>query len=199
MKVVLASSNKNKIREIKTLLSECCGKEITVLSLNDIGFTDEIIENGATFEENALIKTRAPMCKEHPVIADDSGLIVDALNGEPGVYSARYAGEPCDDAKNNEKLLQNLENVAPENRSARFVSVVACQFPDGESIAAEGFCEGVIIDEYRGNGGFGYDPLFYVPEIGKTFAEMSAEEKNLVSHRGKAMRKFALEFAKRMN
>ncbi|MBE6573371.1 MAG: XTP/dITP diphosphatase [Ruminococcaceae bacterium] len=199
MKVVLASGNKNKIREMQQLLTELCGKEITVLSLKDIGFTDDIIEDGDSFEANAFIKAQAPASKEYPVIADDSGLMVDALDGEPGIYSARYAGEECDDAKNNEKLLEKLRNTPDDKMSARFVSAIACVFPDGRRISAEGICEGEIIREYRGNGGFGYDPLFYVPVIGKTFAEMSAEEKNSCSHRAKAMRKFALEFSKYCN
>jgi len=171
MKVVLASGNKNKIREMQQLLTELCGKEITVLSLKDIGFTDDIIEDGDSFEANAFIKAQAPASKEYPVIADDSGLMVDALDGEPGIYSARYAGEECDDAKNNEKLLEKLRNTPDDKMSARFVSAIACVFPDGRRISAEGICEGEIIREYRGNGGFGYDPLFYVPVIGKTFAE----------------------------
>lgn len=196
MTVVLASGNKNKIKEMQTLLSDLCSKEICVLSLKDIGFFDEIIEDGSSFEENALIKARAPKSSEYPVIADDSGLMVDILDGEPGIYSARYAGEESDDAKNNKKLLNKLEGIPSDKRSARFVSVIACVFPDGRKITTEGICEGVILEEYRGNGGFGYDPLFYVPELGKTFAEMNSDEKNSVSHRGKAMRSFAEEFAK---
>lgn len=199
MKVVLASGNKNKIKEMQALLCELCGKEITVLSLKDIGFYDDIIEDGDSFEANALIKARAPKSTEYPVIADDSGLMVDALNGEPGIYSARYAGEECDNAKNNEKLLNLLKNIPCDKKTARFVSVIACVFPDGRKITAEGICEGIIINEYRGNGGFGYDPLFYIPEAGKTFAEMNAEEKNAVSHRAKAMHKFAKEFAEFIN
>lgn len=195
MKVVLASGNINKIKEMQTLLCELCGKEITVLSLKDIGFYDDIVEDGDSFEANALIKAKAPKCKEYPVIADDSGLMVDALFGEPGIYSARYAGEECDDEKNNQKLLKKMDTVPDGKRNARFVSVIACVFPDGKKITAEGICEGVMLREYKGNGGFGYDPLFFVPEIGKTFAEMNAEEKNSCSHRGKAMRKFAREFA----
>lgn len=196
MTVVLASGNKNKITEMQSLLSELCSTDIKVLSLKDIGFTDDIIEDGDSFEANALIKAKAPKCKEYPVIADDSGLMVDHLNGEPGVYSARYAGEESDDEKNNQKLLKMLDGVSADRRGARFVSVIACVFPDGTEICTRGECEGVMLEEYRGNGGFGYDPLFYVPKIGKTFAEMNSEEKNSVSHRGMAMRLFAAEFAK---
>ncbi|MBR5514697.1 MAG: XTP/dITP diphosphatase [Clostridia bacterium] len=196
MKVVLASGNINKIKEMQVLLCELCEKEITVLSLKDIGFYDDIVEDGDSFTANALIKAKAPNSSEYPVIADDSGLMVDALKGEPGIYSARYAGEECNDEKNNEKLLQKLKNTSDADKTARFVSAIACVFPNGDQITAEGVCEGIILNEYRGNGGFGYDPLFYVPEIGKTFAEMNSEEKNSCSHRGKAMRKFAKEFAK---
>lgn len=199
MKVVLASGNINKIREMQQLLTELCGKEITVLSLKDIGFTDDIIEDGDSFEANALIKARAPRSNEYAVIADDSGLMVDALNGEPGIYSARYAGEECDDAANNEKLLKKLADTPDDKMSARFVSCIACVFPDGRQITAEGICEGIIIREYRGNGGFGYDPLFYVPTVGKTFAEMTSDEKNSCSHRSKAMHKFAEEFVKHID
>lgn len=195
MKVVLASGNINKIREMQALLCELCEKEITVLSLKDIGFYDDIIEDGDSFVANALIKAKAPKSAEYPVIADDSGLMVDALGGEPGIYSARYAGEECDDEKNNQKLLSKLEGTPDSEKSARFVSAIACVFPNGKEITTEGVCEGIILNEYRGNGGFGYDPLFFVPEIGKTFAEMNSEEKNSCSHRGKAMRKFAKEFA----
>ncbi|MBR6513862.1 MAG: RdgB/HAM1 family non-canonical purine NTP pyrophosphatase [Clostridia bacterium] len=202
MKVVLASRNNHKIVEMQGLLSKLCGEDITVLSLDDIGFTGDIEENGTTFAENALIKCRAPKC-DLPVIADDSGLMVDVLDGEPGVYSARYAvdhaGDELGDHANNEKLLAKLEGYRPEEKTSRFVSAVACVFPDGRHIVCEGKCEGMILTEYRGTGGFGYDPLFYVPQIGKTFAEMTQEEKNSVSHRANAMKLFAAEFKKAIN
>lgn len=182
--------------ELQTILnSVCSGCE--VISMSDIGYTDEIVEDGLTFEENALIKSRTGAKLGYITVADDSGLMVDALNGEPGVYSARYAGEPCDNDANNKKLLDNLKNFSLAERTARFVSIVACSFPDGRSdIVVRGECKGIIINEFRGNGGFGYDPLFFYEPMQKTFAEMTAEEKNSISHRGLAMSKFADEFAK---
>lgn len=199
LKVVLASRNKNKIVEMQLLLSQLLGEDISVLSLDDVGYYTDIEEDGKTFAENALIKAKAPCC-EFPVIADDSGLEVDVLSGEPGVYSARYAVEHADgksgDDANNEKLLEKLQGFKPEEKTAAFVSAIACVFPDGREIVCEGRCEGMMLTEYRGSGGFGYDPLFFVPSIGKTFAEMTQEEKNTVSHRANAMRKFAVEFAK---
>lgn len=182
MKLVIASNNAHKIAEIKAILS---GKFEEILSLSEAGISVDPEENGATFAENALIKARA--CYELakcPCLADDSGLEVYSLDGAPGVYSARYAGEPCDDGKNNQKLLSALSGGRP--REARFVSVVA--LVDGqEEITAEGVHEGVIINEYRGNNGFGYDPLFYSFELGKTYAEATSEEKNGVSHRARAL------------
>lgn len=202
MNIVLASRNKNKIVEMQALLNELCDTDITVLSLDDVGYHGDIEENGATFGENALIKARAPK-SPYPVVADDSGLMVDVLDGEPGVYSARYAVEHADgksgDDANNEKLLKKLENYKPEEKTAAFVSAIGCVFPDGKEILCEGRCEGMMLTEYRGDGGFGYDPLFYVPAIGKTFAEMTAEEKNCISHRANAMRAFAKEFNKYIN
>ena len=182
MKLVIASNNKHKIAEIKAILS---GKFDQILSLAEAGIEVDPEENGQTFAENALIKARA--CYELAgcaCLADDSGLIVDALNGDPGVRSARYAGEPCDDARNNQKLLANMEQVA--DRTAHFVSVVA--LVDGaREVTAEGRTSGRILTEYRGDGGFGYDPLFYADELGKTYAEATAEEKNKISHRAKAL------------
>lgn len=196
MKILLASHNKGKIAELQALLQNY-NKDIEVVSMSDIGFCDEIVEDGSTFEENALIKARTGAALGYITVADDSGLMVDALGGAPGVYSARYAGEECDNEKNNEKLLCALDGLQQGQRGAKFVSVVACVFPDGrESIITRGECHGVILTEYRGNGGFGYDPLFYYPAMNKTYAEMTADEKNSISHRGIAMKKFAEEFAK---
>lgn len=196
MKILLASHNKGKIAELQALMLTI-SPEIEVLSMSDAGFHEEIIEDGTTFAENALIKSRTGARLGYITVADDSGLMVDALDGAPGVYSARYAGEECDNAKNNEKLLMKLAGVPAEKRTARFVSVVACSFPDGrEDIVVRGECPGSILTEYRGNGGFGYDPLFWYEPMQKTFAEMSQAEKNQISHRGKAMQKFAEEFAK---
>ena len=191
MKILLASHNKNKIAELQTIMS-AISEKFEVISMSDIGFDDEIVEDGDTFEANALIKSRTGARLGYITVADDSGLMVDALGGAPGVFSARYAGEECNNEANNQKLLSELDKVPLEERTARFVSVVTCSFPDErEDIVARGECNGVIIDEYRGNGGFGYDPLFFYEPLAKTFAEMTSDEKNKVSHRGMAMKKFA--------
>ena len=198
-KIVMASNNRHKIKEIETFIRTLCpndkdGNPFEILSLSDIGFTDDIVEDGTTFEENALIKARTVAKLGYIGIADDSGLCVDALNGEPGVYSARYAGGH-DAADNNRLILKNLQDVPAEKRSAHFVSVIACVFPDGRELTARGECPGTMLFDYRGNGGFGYDPLFLYEPMGKTFAEMNAEEKNSISHRARAMEKFAKLFA----
>lgn len=196
MKILLASHNKKKIAELQTLMRRISA-DIEVISMSDIGFTDEIIEDGETFEENALIKSRTGARLGYITVADDSGLMVEALGGKPGVYSARYAGEECNDERNNEKLLNALNGLSKEERRAKFVSVVACSFPDGrEDIIVSGECRGYILDDYRGDGGFGYDPLFWYEPMQKTFSEMNADEKNSISHRGCAMEKFAQVFSK---
>ena len=175
MKIVLASRNKKKIAELQTLLGEYI-EGIEILSLDDVGILGEIEENGNSFSENALIKARAAASSGYIGIGDDSGLEVDALGGAPGIYSARYAGGHGDDEANNQLLLKNLEDKT--DRSARFICALACVYPDGrEDICVIGKAEGEIISEYRGEGGFGYDPLFYFPPLGKTFGELSAEEK----------------------
>jgi XTP/dITP diphosphohydrolase len=184
MKIVLASKNKHKIGELQALLGKHI-EGIEILSLDDVGFTDDIVEDGATFEENALIKARAAASTGYIGVGDDSGLSVNALGGAPGIYSARYSGEHGNDAANNTLLLENLKDKS--DRSAQFVCAIACVFPDGREICVRGATEGVIIDEYRGSCGFGYDPLFLYEPMGKTFAEMSAVEKNSISHRGKAI------------
>lgn len=203
MEMILASRNKKKIKELNAILSASI-PDIHILSLDDIGFDGDIEEDGTTFEENALIKARTAMAAggdRYPAVADDSGLAVDVLDGAPGVYSARYAGGHGDDAANNELLLHNLESIPDEARTAQFVSVIACVFPDGHEIVVRGEAKGMILRDYRGEGGFGYDPLFlYVPEAegepeDKTFSEMTAEEKNIISHRGRAIRKLAAELA----
>ena len=198
MKIVLASHNKKKINELRVLLSEYSERlgEITVLSMEDVGLYDEVEETGTTFAENALIKAKAGAESGFIAIADDSGLAVDALNGAPGVYSARFAGEPCDDDKNNALLLKKLEDVPDEKRTGRYVSSIACVFPDGRVLMTEDSCEGIILRAPRGNGGFGYDPYFYFEDFNKTFAELTLEEKNSISHRAKAFRKFAESFVK---
>lgn len=196
MKILLASHNKNKIAELEALLKTVCA-DAEVVSLSDIGFTGEIVEDGETFTENALIKARTGARLGYITVADDSGLMVDALGGAPGVYSARYAGEDGNTEKNNAKLLAAMRNVPKEKRTAHFVSVVACVFPDGrEDIVVRGECHGEILTSPRGKTGFGYDPLFWYAPFGKTYAEMTAEEKNSISHRGVAMQAFAKAFAK---
>lgn len=190
MKIVLASRNKHKIGELETLLAKHI-PEIEVCSLDDIGFEGDVEENGETFEENAFAKAHAVAKLGYIGVGDDSGLCVDALGGAPGVYSARYAGEHGDTAANNELLLKNLADKS--DRSARFVCVIACVFPEDadRGYFVRGEVEGRMIDEYRGEGGFGYDPLFYYEPFGKTLAQMSAEEKNSISHRGRAIGLFA--------
>lgn len=193
MKMVLASRNKHKIAELRTILARE-GIDVELLSLDDIGYLDEIDENGTTFEENALIKASVPAKLGYIGIADDSGLCVDALKGAPGVYSARFAGVPCDDQKNNEKLLSELTDLPPEKRGAKFVCTIACVMPSGNNLVVRGECRGRILDTPHGKDGFGYDPLFYYEPAGKTFAELSADEKNRVSHRAVAIKKFAADF-----
>ncbi|HIU80970.1 MAG TPA: RdgB/HAM1 family non-canonical purine NTP pyrophosphatase [Candidatus Ornithoclostridium faecavium] len=190
MIAVLASNNSHKLDEIRALMADKFDK---VCSLSDMDIHTDIDETGTTFEENAFIKAQTifdMLGGRYAVIADDSGLCVEALGGAPGVYSARYAGEPCDDGKNNRLLLKNLherESLFPKNRRAYFASVVAAVLPDGRKLSGEGRVYGEVLDEYRGNGGFGYDPLFYCEELGKTFAEASMAEKNTVSHRARAL------------
>lgn len=185
MKVLLASNNGHKIKEIKEIL----GDFFDVVSLREAGVESDPEETGATFEENARIKAVAGMkASGMPCIADDSGLEVFALDGLPGVMSARYAGGHGDDSANNEKLLRELENAS--DRSARYVCVICMAFPNGHEIVARGECRGTILKGARGEGGFGYDPLFFFPQFGKTFAEITAEEKNEVSHRKAALREF---------
>lgn len=180
-KLVVASGNKGKLREIKALL----GDKYDIVSMSELGINVDIEETGSSFLENAEIKARAiySLCSL-PVISDDSGLIVDSLGGEPGIYSARYAGEPCNDENNNAKLLKKLEGKS--DRSARFVSVVV--FYDGKRlISADGAVEGEILTEKHGENGFGYDPLFYCYELGKSFGCATQEEKSTVSHRARAL------------
>ena len=190
MIAVLASNNSHKLDEIRALMADKFDK---VCSLSDMDIHTDIDETGTTFEENAFIKAQTifdMLGGRYAVIADDSGLCVEALGGAPGVYSARYAGEPCDDGKNNRLLLKNLherESLFPKNRRAYFASVVAAVLPNGRKLSGEGRVYGEVLDEYRGNGGFGYDPLFYCEELGKTFAEASMAEKNTVSHRARAL------------
>ena len=194
MKMVLASRNAHKIKELQTLLSQYI-EDIEILSLDEVGIFGEIEENGETYRENALIKARVAASSGYIGLGDDSGLSVRALGGAPGVYSARYAGGHGDYAANNAFLLKNLEGES--DRFAEFVCTLACVFPDGrEPLVVEGRTQGVIIDSERGEEGFGYDPLFYYEPFEKTFAELTAEEKNSISHRGKAIEAFARELEK---
>jgi len=193
MDIVLASRNKKKIRELETLLANMMSCSIRVLSLDDIGVLEEIEENGTTFEENARIKASVPAKLGYISIADDSGLCVDALNGAPGVHSARFSGGGDDD--NNALLQEKLKGLPKEKRSAHFSSCIVCIIPkENKEIVAHGRCDGFITENASGNGGFGYDPYFYYPPLNKTFAELSPEEKNEVSHRGMAIKAFAKEF-----
>lgn len=197
MKILIASHNKKKIRELHDILASVLGEHmpLTLLSMDDVGFTEDAEETGTTFAENAMIKAKDGARSGYITIADDSGLVVDALGGAPGVYSARYAGEDKNDENNKALLLKNLRNVATEKRTARFVCSIACVFPDGRTLTAEECCEGRILEAESGSGGFGYDPLFYYPPLKKSFALLTADEKNAVSHRGKALRAFAGKFA----
>lgn len=188
-KIVMATRNKGKVEELRKLLENL---PVEIYTLQDFPDLPEIEETGATFLENALQKARmAAEFTQFISLADDSGLEVDALGGQPGVYSARFAGEPCDDYNNNLKLLALLQKTPSEQRTARFLSVLALVTPDGLKYTAEGRCEGIILEQLRGTGGFGYDPLFYLPVFGKTMAELTLEEKNAVSHRGKALKAIA--------
>lgn len=196
IRIVLASRNKKKINELRTLLWQELGKEAIVLSLDDIGYEGDIVENGRTFEENAITKASVPASLGYIGIADDSGLCVDALKGAPGVYSARYSGG--DDEDNNDLLLKELEGK--ENRKARYVCVMACVFPDhSKDFTVRGECFGKILTERHGKGGFGYDPLFYFEPFGKTFAEIELSKKNEVSHRGIAIKQFVKKLKQVLN
>lgn len=190
MKIVISSRNQKKIRELRDIFAKSIPENTPeLLSLDDIGFEGDVEENGATFEENALIKAKAihDFCGL-PVFADDSGLCANALGGEPGIYSARYSGEEKNDEKNIDKLLENLKDKS--DRSAYFVSVVAYIDKNGESRIFRGECHGTITHERMGEGGFGYDPVFYVEEYRKTFAQIGNDVKNKISHRAVAMEKF---------
>lgn len=185
-KLVLASKNKKKLAELNEILSQL---GIEVCSEADAGVDLDVEETGTTFEENSFLKADAVMkASGLPAMADDSGLCVDALNGAPGVYSARYGGEGLDDTGRYRLLLENMRGQAP--RTAKFVCVITCCFPNGDVITARGECPGTIAFAPMGEGGFGYDPVFFIPSLKKTFAQLSAEEKNAMSHRGKALAEF---------
>lgn len=190
MKIVIASHNKKKLAEFRTLFNEIMPGAAEILCPSDVGIMQEPEENGSTFEENAYIKAASIASQGYIALADDSGLEVDALGGAPGVHSARYSGGG--DADNNSKLLSELDKISYEERTARFICAVACVFPDRDDyITVRGTCEGKILYSPRGINGFGYDPLFYYEPLQKTFAEMTSDEKNAVSHRGAAFRALA--------
>ena len=184
-KIVFATTNEGKVKEIKEILKDF---PIEVVSMKEMGITADIEENGATFEENSLIKARALVkLTGLPALADDSGLEVDYLNGEPGIYSARYLGRDTDYDYKNNYIIDKLSGAKGEERSARFVCVISLVLPDGREFVERGVVEGLIGYEQKGENGFGYDPIFYLPEYGKTSAELPPEEKNKISHRGKAL------------
>lgn len=187
MKIVLATGNQGKVKELAAILSDL---DIEVFSLKDFPQVGEIIEDGKTFEENAIIKAKT-VCETVNLIslADDSGLEVDHLDGAPGIFSARFAGEGKSDLENNMKLLSLLSDVPMEKRTARFRCVIAICTPEGECFTADGTCEGLVGFEMKGEQGFGYDPLFYLPEYDETFAQLDPVLKNRISHRGRALAK----------
>ena len=186
MKYVLATHNPGKLKEMGAILARF---GVEVVSPKDLGITVDVEETGTTFAENAMLKAKA-ICAASglPAIADDSGLCVDALNGGPGVYSARYGGEGLDDRGRYMLLLNNMRGQT--TRAAHFACAIACAFPNGDTLTAEGRCDGTIAFAPMGEGGFGYDPVFFVPEKAKTFGQLTAEEKSAISHRGRALESF---------
>ncbi|MCD8331186.1 MAG: XTP/dITP diphosphatase [Oscillospiraceae bacterium] len=187
MKFVLASQNKKKLEEMRAILSEL---GVEILSEAQAGVDVEVEETGVTFEENALLKATAVMkASGLPAIADDSGLCVDALEGAPGVYSARYGGEGLDDAGRSRLVLENVRGQL--SRACGFVCAICCAFPNGDTLTARGECRGTLAYAPQGENGFGYDPIFFLPEEKKTFAQLTTEEKSRISHRGRALREFA--------
>jgi len=190
--IVLATRNKGKTREIKALLKEF---PIDIKNLDDFGPIPDVIEDGKTFDDNAYKKAAfTAKILGYPAMADDSGLCVEALDGAPGVYSARYAGENATDADNVKKMLTDLDGI--ENRNAAFQCVISIAVPTGAALTYEGECKGILTKEPMGDNGFGYDPLFFYPDFNKTFAQLTLEEKGQVSHRGKALKEIANEVDK---
>jgi len=190
--IVLATSNKNKIKEFKSILKDF---PIEIRSVSEFGPIPSPIEDGLTFDDNAYKKAyHTARVLGLPAIADDSGLVVHALDGEPGVFSARYAGDNATDDENTSKLLEKMRGL--KDRRASFKCVISIAVPSGPALTYEGQCDGVITTEKRGNQGFGYDPVFYIKELGKTFAEIPLQEKNSISHRGKALSELRIEFDK---
>lgn len=198
-RIVFATGNAGKMKEIREILADLPAE---IQSMKEAGVEADIVEDGTSFEENALIKARAVAEQLHDgktvVLADDSGLEIDYLKGEPGIYSARYMGEDTSYRIKNANLIKRLEGVPVEKRTARFVCAIAAVFPDGGTVIRRGVIEGKIGYEERGTNGFGYDPIFYLPDMSRTTAELSPEEKNAVSHRGRALEAIKLDLAERM-
>ena len=195
MKLILASQNANKLREFRAMFAPL---GVTLLSQSDAGLSLDVEETGSTFEANARLKAEAVLrATGIAAIADDSGLAVDSLGGAPGVYSHRYGNQP-DDAARCRYLLEQMRDIPEELRTAKFVSAIVSLFPDGQEITARGECSGIILREMRGENGFGYDPVFFFPEYGKTFAELTMTEKNEISHRGRALRAFYTQLEERL-
>ena len=203
--IIFATGNEGKMREIREIL---CDTDMEIISMKEAGIEADIVENGITFEENAIIKAKevANLLKQSAtqahagaiVMADDSGLEIDALNKEPGIYSARYLGEDTPFSVKSRNLIDRLESVPDEKRTARFVCAIAAVMPEGEVITTHGVIEGRIDYEEKGDNGFGYDPIFYVPEYGCTAAQLTDEQKNSISHRGKALEAMKEELRKRI-
>lgn len=194
--IIFATGNEGKMHEIRQILKDM---DVEILSMKEAGITADIIEDGTTFEENAIIKAKAISAMTNSIVlADDSGLEIDYLNKEPGIYSARYMGENTSYDIKNANLIQRLEGVEDEKRTARFVCAIAAVFPDGEVLTALGKVEGRIAYEPKGENGFGFDPIFYLPEYGCTTAQLSEEEKNSISHRGRALRDMKKKLEKRI-
>lgn len=185
-RIVFATGNEGKLREIREILADF---SIEVISMKEVGIDEEIEENGTSFKENSLIKSRF-ICEKSglPALADDSGLEIDYLGGEPGIYSARYLGRDTDYEIKNNLIIEKLRNAKPHERGARFVCSISLVLPDGREFVTDGVMEGEIAHEIKGENGFGYDPIFFLPEYGMSSAEISREEKNKISHRGKALR-----------
>lgn len=194
--IIFATGNQGKMREIRQILE---GMDVEILSMKEAGIETDIVEDGADFTENAVIKAKAVAAMtEHIVLADDSGLEIDYLNKEPGIYSARYLGEDTSYDIKNADLLRRMEGVEEKLRTARFVCAIAAIMPDGEVLTTLGTIEGHIGYEPKGENGFGYDPIFYLPEYGCTSAELTEEEKNAISHRGRALQAMRAELEKRI-
>lgn len=196
MRLIIATGNEDKVREIDEILE---GTGFEAISMKQAGFTPDIVEDGTTFEENALIKAKAvhALTEGEYVMADDSGLCIDALDGAPGIYSARFCGENSTYEEKFRKIFEMLKDVPEEERTARFVCAIAVVRPDGTSFTVRGEVSGILHEEPKGDNGFGYDPIFYVPEFGMTTAQMDPEQKNAISHRGRALRSMVEKLTER--